>query len=161
MKTFLEMKNKTNLRLSNQEWLNILRMRTVGGLPSHMNFEITGIEDTYVDSQMLVHDHHMAANGYIHAASLITLADTCCGFGCFAKLPKGATGFTTIEMKTNFLGTSTVGTLIKCRATLVHAGKSTQVWDAVITNSTTNATMALFRCTEMVLYPKPTPPASQ
>ncbi|EGG18923.1 phenylacetic acid degradation-related protein [Cavenderia fasciculata] len=154
MKSFQEYRNQTGYQPTNQEWLKLLQQRAVGGLPHHMNFEIVGIDDQGVDSQMIVRNHHLAANGYIHAGSLITLADTCCGFGCFSKLPIGSIGFTTIELKSNFFGTSNEGALIKCRATMVHSGKSTQVWNAILTDATNNKTMAMFTCTEMILYNK-------
>ena len=92
-------------------------------------------------------------NGFLHAGSVVTLADTTCGYGCFANLPDGATGFTTIELKSNHLGTAREGTIVS-RATPVHLGKTTQVWDAVVTHKETGRTIALFRCTQLVLYPK-------
>ncbi|GAM16936.1 hypothetical protein SAMD00019534_001110 [Acytostelium subglobosum LB1] len=156
MKSFLEIKDRKNLQVSNEDWLVLLRSRATAGLPAYMNFEIVSVNDSSIHASMLIGEHHMAANGFIHAASLITLADTTCGFGCFSKLPKGATGFTTIELKTNFLGTSKAGALLTCEARLVHGGRTTQVWDATITDSTTKSTLALFRCTELIMYPKPT-----
>jgi 1,4-dihydroxy-2-naphthoyl-CoA hydrolase len=96
----------------------------------------------------------MASNGYLHAGSVVTLADTAAGLGCSAHLPPGASGFTTVELKSNHLGTALDGT-IECVASAVHLGKTTQVWDAVVTHRETGKTLALFRCTQMVLYPKP------
>jgi 1,4-dihydroxy-2-naphthoyl-CoA hydrolase len=97
---------------------------------------------------------HMAPNGFLHAASVIALLDTACGYACVASLPEGAANFTTIEIKTNFLGTAKEGETVACTARLVHGGRMTQVWDAEAVNKTTGKTMALFRCTQMVLYPK-------
>lgn len=94
-----------------------------------------------------------APNGYLHAATVIALADTLCGYSCAANLPEGATGFTTIELKSNFLGTATEGSLT-VRATLAHAGRNTQVWDAPVIHEQSGKTIALFRCTQMVLWPK-------
>jgi uncharacterized protein (TIGR00369 family) len=82
---------------------------------------------------------------------VIALADTASGYGCVASLPAGATGFTTIELKTNFLGTATEGTL-RCEATRVHGGRTTQIWDATVTSEQTGKTLALFRCTQLLLY---------
>jgi uncharacterized protein (TIGR00369 family) len=95
----------------------------------------------------------MAPNGFLHAGSVVTLADTSAGYGCISNLPAGANGFTTIELKSNHLGTARDGT-IECSATAVHLGKTTQVWDAVVTHRETGKTIALFRCTQMVLYPR-------
>jgi len=84
---------------------------------------------------------------------VIALADTACGYGCSVSLPAGATGFTTIELKSNFMATATAGDVLTCRASLVHGGRSTQVWDAEV-RLEGGRTLALFRCTQMVLWPK-------
>jgi uncharacterized protein (TIGR00369 family) len=95
----------------------------------------------------------LAPNGFLHAASVIALADTAAGYGCVASLPEGATGFTTVELKSNFLGTALDG-VISATATLVHGGRTTQVWDAVVTSEETGKRIALFRCTQLVLWPR-------
>jgi 1,4-dihydroxy-2-naphthoyl-CoA hydrolase len=97
---------------------------------------------------------HMAPNGFLHAASVIALVDSACGYACVASLPEGATGFTTIELKANYLGTAKEGEVVACTARLAHGGRMTQVWDAEAVNRTTGKTMALFRCTQMVLWPR-------
>jgi len=93
----------------------------------------------------------MAPNGFLHAGSVVTLADTCAGYGCVANLPENATGFTTIELKSNHLGTAREG-MVECVAKAVHLGKTTQVWDATVSHRESGKTIALFRCTQMVLY---------
>jgi len=97
--------------------------------------------------------HLLAANGYLHAGSVVTLADTASGYGCIANLPEGAANFTTIELKSNHLGTARDG-VITCTAKVAHKGRTTQVWDATVTDKTSGRTIALFRCTQMILYPK-------
>ena len=127
-----------------------------GHLPGHLGVEIVTVSPKTVESRMVVRPDVMAPNGFLHAASVIALADTSCGYGCLARLPEGAKGFTTIELKANFLGTAREGA-IACRATAVHLGRSTQVWDAVVTNEASGARIALFRCTQMVLWQNPKP----
>jgi len=90
----------------------------------------------------------------MHEASVIALVDTACGYGCIASRPEGATGFTTIGLKTNFLGTAKEGEVVSCTARLLHGGRMTQVGDAEAVNEATGRTIALFRCTQMVLWPK-------
>lgn len=124
-----------------------------GHLPGLVGVEIVTVTREAVESRMAVREEVMAPNGFLHAASIIALADTSCGYGCIATLPQGAKGFTTVELKTNFLGTAREG-FIACRATPVHLGRTTQVWDAVITVEASGAKIALFRCTQMVLWPK-------
>ncbi len=95
----------------------------------------------------------LAPNGYLHAATVVALADTACGYGCLAHLPDGAETFTTIELKANFLGTARDGT-IACAARPVHRGRTTQVWDATVTRKADAAPIALFRCTQAILAPR-------
>jgi 1,4-dihydroxy-2-naphthoyl-CoA hydrolase len=101
---------------------------------------------------MPVQPQMLAPNGFLHAASIVALADTSCGFATIAHLPAGAESFTTIELKTNFFATHRAGSLT-CVATAVHAGRTTQVWDADVTGEG-GRRLALFRCTQMVLWPK-------
>jgi uncharacterized protein (TIGR00369 family) len=128
--------------------------RGAGHLPGHLGVVITHVGVGEVRSELAVRKALMAPNGYLHAGSVVTLADTSCGYGCAANLPEGATGFTTVELKSNHLGTALDGT-IECVATAVHLGKTTQVWDAVVAHRESGKTIALFRCTQMVLYAKP------
>jgi len=127
--------------------------RSVGHLPGVLGVEIVTLTPEAVESRMAVRREVMAPNGYLHAASVVALADTSCGYGCIANLPTGASGFTTIELKANFLGTARDGAIL-CRSTPVHLGRTTQVWDAVVTVEGSEAKIALFRCTQMVLWPK-------
>lgn len=130
-----------------------LKARLPATLPGLLGIEILTIEGGHVDARLTIRPDVLAPNGFLHAATVIALADTACGFGAVANLPEGAQGFTTIELKTNFLGTAREGT-ITCVATLVHGGRTTQVWDARVLNPN-GQPMALFRCTQMVLYPRP------
>ena len=121
-------------------------------LPGHLGITVTRISSTELRAEFEIKQHHMAPNGFLHAGAIVSLADTSCGNGCFSNLPEGASGFTTIELKSNHLGTAKEGT-ITCIAKPVHSGKTTQVWDAVVTHKQTGKKIALFRCTQMILYP--------
>ena len=124
-----------------------------GSLPGFLGIEITRIGDGEVAARLDVKAHHLAPNGYLHAGTVITLADTAAGYACVANLPEGANSFTTIELKSNHLGTARDGA-IACVAKAAHLGRTTQVWDVVVTNEDNGKTIALFRCTQMILYAK-------
>jgi uncharacterized protein (TIGR00369 family) len=124
-----------------------------GRLPGLLGVEIDEIEEGHVRMHLHLRPELLAPNGYLHAATVVGLADSACGYGCIASLPPGATGFTTIELKTNFLGTALEGTL-RCESRCVHGGRTTQVWDATVTGDG-GKTLALFRCTQLLLYPAP------
>src|SRR5271169_1100728 len=127
-----------------------------GRLPDLIGVRFTAIADGRIDAELAIRPELLAPNGYLHAATVITLADTACGYGCLAHLPQGAENFTTVELKTNFLGTVRDGT-IACVATPMHLGNTTQVWDAVVTDCATARKIALFRCTQLVLWPRRAP----
>ncbi len=119
-------------------------------LADMLGLEILQIDEKKLKSQMKVTPQHLAPNGYLHAATIIALADTTCGWGTYINLPETAGGFATIELKSNFLGTCLEG-IIYCEAVAEHIGKTTQVWDATVTNEA-GKKIALFRCTQMIAY---------
>ncbi|HEX7055325.1 MAG TPA: PaaI family thioesterase [Burkholderiales bacterium] len=123
-----------------------------GYLPELIGLDIVAVTAQEVRSRLALRPELMAPNGFLHAAAVIALADTSCGYGCIATLPEGARGFTTIELKASFLGTAREG-VIECRATPLHLGRTTQVWDAVV--GAPAGRIAVFRCTQMVLWPRP------
>ena len=127
--------------------------RGPGHLPGLLGVCILSVAPEGLESRLVVRPELMAPNGFLHAATVIALADTSCGYGTVANLPQGAGGFTTIELKANFLGTLREGAL-SCRATPVHLGRSTHVWDAAVNDEANGRLLALFRCTQMILWPK-------
>jgi 1,4-dihydroxy-2-naphthoyl-CoA hydrolase len=131
----------------------VFNRRSAGHLPGLAGVEMLVVSAGEVQSRMAVRREVMAPNGFLHAASVIALADTSCGYGCLAHLPQEASGFTTVELKANFVGTARDGA-IRCRAWPVHLGRTTQVWDAEVAVEGTEMRIALFRCTQMVLWPK-------
>ncbi|MBK6612669.1 PaaI family thioesterase [Ottowia sp.] len=133
--------------------VDALNQRSPGHLPGFLGIHILELAEGRLASRMPVEQLHFASNGYLHAASVVALADTSCGYATVAHLPAGAQSFTTIELKSNHLGTVKEGA-IACVATAQHLGRNTQVWDAVVTDEASGRTIALFRCTQMVLWPK-------
>ena len=132
--------------------LETLQRRGDGRLPGLVGVRFVALEERRIIAELDIRPQVLAPNGYLHAATVIALADTACGYGCLAHLPEGASNFTTIELKSNFLGTAVDGT-IGCVATPAHLGRTTQVWDATVSRAD-GGTIALFRCTQMVLWPK-------
>lgn len=125
--------------------------RGQGFLPGLIGIAITNVEPGRLTSRLPLRPELLAPNGYLHAATVIALADTTCGYGTLAELPEGGRSFTTIELKSNFISTAREG-CIACVATRVHGGRTTQVWDALVTDEASGKTIALFRCTQLILY---------
>jgi len=133
--------------------LDTLNTRGTGRLPGWFGLKVVRIDERELAMQLQIQPQMLAPNGFLHAATVIALADTACGFATIAHLPDGAESFTTIELKCNFLGTATEGTL-EAVAKGAHLGRTTQLWDAEVREAATGRTLALFRCTQMVLWPK-------
>lgn len=130
-----------------------LNQRGEGRLPGLLGLQVVEVADGRVTMRLPVTPQLLAPNGYLHAASVIALADTAAGYGTLAHLPAGAESFTTVELKSNFLGTARSGA-ISCVATAAHLGGLTQVWDAVVTEEGSDRKIALFRCTQVILRPR-------
>jgi 1,4-dihydroxy-2-naphthoyl-CoA hydrolase len=133
--------------------LKELNERGIGKLPGLIGLEVLEVEEGRLATRLELRDELLAPNGYLHAATIVALADTSCGYGTFVGLPEGAEGFTTVELKSNFLGTKRSG-VIACEAGLAHGGRTTQVWDATVTDAENGKPLALFRCTQLILYPR-------
>ncbi len=130
-----------------------LNERSSEYLPGYLGIEILELVPNTLHSRMPIKKLHFAPNDFLHAASIVALADTSCGYATIAHLPEGAQSFTTIELKSNHMGTVKEGS-IACVATAQHLGRNTQVWDAVVTDEANGRKIALFRCTQMILWPK-------
>ena len=131
----------------------VFNARSPGHLPGLMGVVVDEVAEGRMRAHLAVRPELFAPNGFLHAGTVVTLADTGAGYACLAHLPDGATGFTTVELKSNHVGTAMDGT-ITADVRAAHLGRTTQVWDATVTHEETGRTIALFRCTQMILWPK-------
>jgi uncharacterized protein (TIGR00369 family) len=132
--------------------LTLSQLQELGssGFPGLLGIEFEQAGDGFVRAHLALEQKHMAPNGYLHAGTVVGFADSACGYGCILNLPEGATSFTTVELKTNFLRSAQPGVRIVADATLVHGGRTTQLWDATVTDPD-GRKMALFRATQLIL----------
>jgi uncharacterized protein (TIGR00369 family) len=124
-----------------------------GCLPGLLGVKVLQVGQGVLRAELAIEARHFAANGFLHAGTVVTLADTGAGYACVAHLPEGASGFTTVELKSNHLGTAREGRIL-AEVRSAHLGRTTQVWDATVSHVETGKTIALFRCTQMILWPK-------
>jgi len=136
---------------NDEAWVGRLNAVNQDRLPGIVGMVVTHAEPGLMRARMAVKHELVAPIGFLFAPALVTLADTLCAYG--TTLPQGATGFTTAELKCNFMSTITEGAVL-CEARRVHNGRTTQVWDAELKAEATGKLMALFRCTQIILWPK-------
>jgi len=122
-------------------------------LPGLLGLELIKITAGGAVMRCDIGQQHFAPNGYLHGGLIMSIADTVAGYGCVGNLPHGGTGFTTIEAKTNFVGAIREGAIL-ATGTMIHGGRTTQVWDVEVADESDGKTLATFRCTQMILYPR-------
>ena len=138
---------------TNRESVEGLNAANTDKLPGHLGLVITTVEPGLVEGRFTARDDLVAHTGYLLAGAVLSVADILCAYGVSTVWPDGATGFTTAEVKANFVGTVRDGEVL-CTARLLHGGRTTQVWDASVTAAATGKLMAVFRCTQIMLYPR-------
>ncbi|MEO0363346.1 MAG: PaaI family thioesterase [Pseudomonadota bacterium] len=141
------------MRIEIPETLDEWNARGADFLPGHLGLVFDKVDADEVVGRFEVRQPLQSWNGFLHAGAVVTLADTCCGYGTLKNLPDDANGFTTIDLNSNFLGTALEGEVV-CSATPLHLGRTTQVWDASVVSAATGRRMAQFRCAQMILRPK-------
>ncbi len=121
-------------------------------LPELLGIQLIDVGDQWLTASLELTPHHLnPAHSSSHAATMVALSDTAAGWGCLAHLPNGASTFTTVDLSCNLLRAVKTG-IINCHATMLHGGRTTQIWDAIITDEA-DKKLAAFRCTELILYP--------
>jgi 1,4-dihydroxy-2-naphthoyl-CoA hydrolase len=140
-------------KTTNRTSVEDLNRANVGKLPAHLGLQIIEVEPGRVIGRMEVRPDLVAHTGYLLAGAVLGVADILCAYGVSTAWPDGASGFTTVEVKCNFMGTLTDGAGV-CTARLLHGGRTTQVWDAAFTDEAGGRLLAAFRCTQIILYPR-------
>ncbi|AXA70446.1 phenylacetic acid degradation protein [Achromobacter insolitus] len=138
------------MMLRSSEIIDRLIERQRGTLPDTFGVRPLSIAEGRMSMEMTVASWMMAPNGYLHAATQVMLADTCAGYATMAHLPDGAKGFTTLELKSNFLGTAKEGVLT-VEAVAEHMGRTTQIWSATVMDAN-GRKLSLFRCSQIILW---------
>jgi 1,4-dihydroxy-2-naphthoyl-CoA hydrolase len=136
---------------TNRTSVEDLNRANVGKLPEHLGLTVTEVADGRVVGRFTVRPDLVSHTGYLLAGVGLTLADLLCAYGVSTAWPEGARSFTTAEVKCNFIGTALEGE-VEITASLVHGGRTTQLWDAEIVSLATGRRMALFRATQIILY---------
>ena len=121
-------------------------------LLNRLGIELDEDDREQITGRFTVTHDLIAGTGYLWAPVVITLADALCALGVGRNWPEGAASFTTVENKCNFLSSAREDEVVTGRATALHIGRTTHVWDAAIANETTGRPMAAYRCTQLILY---------
>lgn len=139
-------------KLPRDRWAAALSENLQSGLSGFLGFQTISFEPGRIEARLPLRDQlMMAAGDFLHAGTVVAFADSCAGWGCLGSLPEHAAGFTTSELKVNLVATARVPDALRCVAQLLHGGRTTQVWDAVVTRESDGCPVGHFRCTQYLL----------
>lgn len=98
-----------------------------------MGVEIVERTREKVTGRLLVREDLCTAGGILHGGAFMAFADALGAVGGVMNLPPGART-TTLESKTNFLGSAKAGSTVTGEATPLHIGRRSSVWQTRVTN---------------------------
>jgi uncharacterized protein (TIGR00369 family) len=119
--------------------------------PSLMGVEILRAAKDGVRARLTVRPDLCTSGHILHGGAIMAFADTLGATGAALNLQDG-TGTTTIESKTNFIGSAKEGTTVNAESTPVHIGRRSSVWQTRITRED-GKLVAIVTQTQMVLLP--------
>ncbi|MEO0688700.1 MAG: PaaI family thioesterase [Pseudomonadota bacterium] len=112
--------------------------------------EITSAAADMVEGYLDVRDELCTTGAIIHGGAVMAFADAMGAVGAFLSLPDGAKGTTTIESKTNFLGTAKSGERVTAVSKPLSTGNRISVWQTTI-NRPDGKAVAVVTQTQLVL----------
>ncbi len=115
-----------------------------------LGLEVVSYSKERIEARMLVRPDLCNPMASLHGGAAMSLADTLGAMGASMNLPEGANGTTTLESKTNFIGTAKSGETVLAVCTPIHVGRRTSIWQTKITTEA-GKTVALVTQTQMVL----------
>ena len=118
-------------------------------LATTLGIELIVAEKGRVVGQLTVREEITTGGHILHGGAYMAFADTLGAIGAVLNLREG-TRTTTLESKTNFLGSARVGETITGEATPLHVGRRSSVWQTRITNAD-GKLLALVTQTQMTL----------
>jgi uncharacterized protein (TIGR00369 family) len=152
------MTDKLLEELPRERWRADFEQLGVGTLAEHLGISVAEIEPRRALLTLKLRPELLLKTGFVHAGTVVSLADTSAGYGCRASLPEHAGGFTTMELKANLVASATAEDELRSEAHMVHSGRTTQVWDVEVTRARDRRVIGLFRCTQMLLSARPEAP---
>lgn len=122
--------------MSGLEYLRAMARAELPGVPmaSLMGFGVAEIEEGRVIFECVPGEQHYNPIGSVHGGLACTLFDSAMGCAVHSALPAGV-GYTTIELKVNFLRPISVQTgKLSCEGTTIHVGGRIATAEARLTD---------------------------
>lgn len=114
-----------------------------------MGVEVVSAAPERVEGRLMVREDLCTSGGILHGGAFMAFADSLGAIGGFLNLRDGART-TTLESKTNFLGSAKAGTTVRGIATPIHIGRRSSVWQTRV-ESEDGKLLALVTQTQMTV----------
>ena len=127
--------------------LNAWSRHTMG---EHLGIEITAVGERAIEGRMPVDHRTHQPMGLLHGGASVALAETLGSVAAALRVDRTKQACVGLEINANHIKGVREG-WVRGRATPVHIGRSTQVWEIRITHEETGALVCLSRITMAVI----------
>jgi len=119
-------------------------------LADALGIELTALTADYIEGRMPVDGRTHQPMGLLHGGASVALAETLGSIGAASKVDPTQQACVGLEINANHLKGVRDG-WVRGRATPVHVGRSTQVWEIRLTHEETGALVCISRITMAVV----------
>jgi 1,4-dihydroxy-2-naphthoyl-CoA hydrolase len=119
-------------------------------LSEHLGIELTEVGDKYLVGRMPVDHRTHQPMGLLHGGASVALAETLGSIGAALQVDLTKKACVGLEINANHIKGVHSGYVVG-RATAIHVGRTTQVWEIRITHEETGALVCLSRITMAVI----------
>ena len=116
-----------------------------------MGISLISFSRDCIVAELVVREEMANRNGVLHGGAIMAFADNLGGTAASLNLPPGAKT-TTLESKTNFLRSVTIGQTARAECVPLHRGRTTSVWQTTVSNES-GRVAAIVTQTQLVLRP--------
>ena len=128
------------------------RAANAGMLVEYLGIEFTAVGDDWLEARIPVVQHNKQPAGLLHGGAAVVLAETLASVACYSTLDHASQTCVGLEINANHLRGAREG-YVTGRATSIHRGRSTQVWEIRLRDDAGRAT-CISRCTMAILSTK-------
>ena len=119
-------------------------------LADALGIELVALTDDYLEGRMPVDGRTHQPMGLLHGGASVALAETLGSIGAATRIDVTKQACVGLEINANHIKGVRAG-WVRGRATALHVGRTTQVWEIRITHEETGALVCISRITMAVI----------
>ena len=119
-------------------------------LADALGIELVALTDDYLEGRMPVDGRTHQPMGLLHGGASVALAETLGSIGAATRIDSSRQACVGLEINANHIKGVREG-WVRGRATALHVGRTTQVWEIRITHEETGALVCISRITMAII----------